>query len=66
MHANANRILYPLKEFQTDAARKSYGPPVLAGTYSIKTLADIGLAPKSVIDRLGYRHYDRLDAQRRA
>lgn len=65
VHANANRILYPMKPFLSDVARKSYGPPVLAGTYSIKTLADIGLAPKSVIDTLGYRHYDRLDAQRR-
>ncbi len=65
MHANANSVLYPLAPFQSDAARKSYGPPVLAGTYAIKTLADIGLAPKSVIDKLGYRHYDRLEAQRR-
>ena len=65
IHANATRTLYPLPQFTTDAARHSYGPPVLAGTYSIKTLADIGLAPKSVIDKLGYRHYDRLDAQRR-
>lgn len=65
VHANANRILYPLKPFLSDVARKSYGPPVLAGTYSIKTLADIGLAPKTVIDSLGYRHYDRLEAQRR-
>jgi hypothetical protein len=40
-------------------------PPVLAGTYAIKTLVDIGLAPKSAIDKLGYRHYDRLEAQRK-
>lgn len=66
MHANANSVLYPLEPFQSDAARKAYGPPVLAGTYAIKTLADIGLAPKSAIDKLGYRHYDRLQAQRRA
>lgn len=65
IHANANSVLYPLPRFQTDAAREAYGPPVLAGTYSIKTLADIGLAPKSAIDKLGYRHYDRLEAQRR-
>ncbi len=67
MHANANSILYPLPKFRTsDAVRRSYGPPVLAGTYAIKTLADIGLAPKTVIEKLGYRHYDRLEAQRRA
>jgi isopenicillin N synthase-like dioxygenase len=65
MHANANTVLYPLEKFQTAATRKAYGPPVLAGTYAIKTLADIGLAPKSAIDKLGYRHYDRLEAQRR-
>ena len=40
-------------------------PPVLAGTYAIKTLVDIGLAPPSALDGLGYRHYARL-AQARA
>ena len=66
MHANPNRILYPLPGFLDDGARKAYGPPVLAGTYAIKTLVDIGLAPKTAIDKLGYRHYARLEAQRRA
>ena len=66
MHANPNRVLYPLPQFLDDSARKAYGPPVLAGTYAIKTLVDIGLAPKTAIDKLGYRHYDRLEAQRRA
>jgi len=66
MHANPNRVLYPLRAFLDDAARKAYGPPVLAGTYAIKTLVDIGLAPPSAIEKLGYRHYDRLEAQRRA
>lgn len=65
MHANPNRVLYPLPAFLDDATRKAYGPPVLAGTYAIKTLVDIGLAPPSAIDKLGYRHYDRLEAQRR-
>lgn len=65
MHAHANSVLYPLDAFQTPASRKAYGPPVLAGTYAIKTLADIGLAPKSAVDKLGYRHYDRLETQRR-
>lgn len=65
MHANANAVLYPLERFRTEAAQKAYGPPVLAGTYSIKTLVDIGLAPKTALDKLGYRHYDRLEAQRR-
>ena len=64
MHSNANRVLYPLPEFQTAEAMRAYGPPVLAGTYSIKTLVDIGLAPKSALEKLGYRHYDRLITQR--
>jgi hypothetical protein len=38
---------------------------VLAGTYGIKTLVDIGLAPASALDKLGYRHYDRLATIRR-
>lgn len=66
VHANPNRILYPLKPFLGADERKNYGPPVLAGTYALKTLVDIGLAPKSTIDKLGYRHYDRLEAQRRS
>jgi hypothetical protein len=37
---------------------------VLAGTYAIKTLVDIGLAPREALDKLGYRHYDRLAALR--
>jgi len=64
MHANPNRVLYPLRPFLDDEVRKAYGPPVLAGTYAIKTLVDIGLAPPGAIDKLGYRHYDRLEAQR--
>ena len=64
MHTNANRVLFPLEKFQTPESRAAYRPPVLAGTYSIKTLVDIGLAPKTALDTLGYRHYDRLAAQR--
>jgi isopenicillin N synthase-like dioxygenase len=66
VHANPNRILYPLKPFLGPDERRNYGPPVLAGTYALKTLVDIGLAPKSTIEKLGYRHYDRLEAQRRS
>lgn len=64
MHANANHVLYPLGGFQTPETMRAYGPPVLAGTYAIKTLVDIGLAPKSALEKLGYRHYDRLEAAR--
>lgn len=65
VHAQANQRLYPLEKFRTPEAMQSYGPPVLAGTYSIKTLVDIGLAPKSALEKLGYRHYDRLASMRR-
>ena len=64
MHMHANERLFPLAPFRTPASVKNYSPPVLAGTYAIKTLVDIGLAPKSAIDTLGYRHYDRLDSMR--
>lgn len=64
MHAQANQRLYPLEKFRTPESMRAYGPPVLAGTYSIKTLVDIGLAPKSALEKLGYRHYDRLESMR--
>jgi isopenicillin N synthase-like dioxygenase len=64
MHLQSNQVLYPLGRFRTPTAMRNYGPPVLAGTYSIKTLVDIGLAPKTALEKLGYRHYDRLDTQR--
>ena len=60
VHLHAHELLLPLKPFRNDETVRSYSPPVLAGTYSIKTLVDIGLAPKSALDKLGYRHYDRL------
>ena len=31
---------------------------MLAGTYALKTLVDIGLAPRSALDHLGYRPAD--------
>jgi isopenicillin N synthase-like dioxygenase len=41
-----------------------YAPPVLAGTYVLKTLVDIGLAGAQQLDKLGYRNYGRLNEQR--
>ncbi|MBX3275488.1 MAG: isopenicillin N synthase family oxygenase [Sandaracinaceae bacterium] len=64
LHLHAHALVYPFERFRTDAARRAYAPPVLAGTYAIKTLVDIGLAPPSALDGLGYRHYDRLAQQR--
>jgi isopenicillin N synthase-like dioxygenase len=60
VHVNALRPLAPIGAYSTPAAIEAYRPPVLAGTYAIKTLVDISLAPKSALDQLGYRHYDRL------
>ncbi|AKF08473.1 isopenicillin N synthase family dioxygenase [Sandaracinus amylolyticus] len=60
VHLNAHEIVFPLPEMRTPEAVRAYAPPVLAGTYSIKTLVDIGLAPKNALDKLGYRHYERL------
>lgn len=62
VHMAPNELLFPLEPFRDAAAVAAYAPPVLAGTYAIKTLVDIGLAPASALEKLGYRHYDRLDA----
>jgi isopenicillin N synthase-like dioxygenase len=59
-HAHSNETLFPMRPFRNAQSITDYSPPVLAGTYSLKTLVDIGLAPKEAIDRLGYRQYDRL------
>jgi isopenicillin N synthase-like dioxygenase len=64
VHMSADEVLYPLAQFLSEASRKAYGPPVLAGTYAMKTLVDIGLAPAEVLERFGYRHYDRMATRR--
>lgn len=64
VHLHSREVLSPLPPFRTPEALRAYSPPVLAGTYGIKTLVDIGLAPPSAIDKLGYRHYDRLASLR--
>ena len=58
VHLNGLEPVAPIPEFAD--SDEAYAPPVLAGTYAMKTLVDIGLAPRSVLDELGYRHYDRL------
>lgn len=60
VHLHSYQILKPLDECASDEAIRAYAPPVLAGTYSIKTLVDIGLAPADALSKLGYRHYGRL------
>lgn len=64
VHLHAHEIVFPLERRRTPEAIRAYSPPVLAGTYAIKTLVDIGLAPPSALGALGYRHYDRLAAIR--
>lgn len=64
IHLHSNEVLYPLPPFRNAETIRSCSPPVLAGTYGIKTLVDIGLAPTKALDSLGYRHYDRLDEAR--
>ncbi len=60
VHVHPHTMLFPLPRFRDAASVAAYSPPVLAGTYALKTLVDIGLAPRTAIDKLGYRHYDRL------
>jgi hypothetical protein len=46
--------------FRSEETLAAYRPPVLASTYDLKTLVDIGLAPREALDALGYRNYERL------
>lgn len=64
IHLHSEARLFPHEKFVSDATIRAYGPPVLAGTYGLKTLVDIGLAPKEALGKLGYHHYDRLAEQR--
>ncbi len=60
VHVHPHTMLFPLPTFRTsDDVVRAYSPPVLAGTYGLKTLVDIGLAPKEALGQLGYRHYPR-------
>ena len=64
IHLHPHQPVSPLPAFSNAEAIRAYGPTVLAGTYGLKTLVDIGLAPASALDRLGFRHYERLAEQR--
>jgi len=63
VHLNADQVLAPLPRFRTPQTIAAYSPPVLAGTYGLKTLVDIGLAPPEALDQIGYRFYDRMRAR---
>jgi len=58
VHLHGMTPIRPLPPF--DDAASAYAPPVLAGNYAMKTLVDIGLAPRQRLNDLGYRHYGRL------
>jgi len=64
LHLHSHQMVFPLEELRSEQTLRDYAPPVLAGTYSMKTLVDIGLAPPSALDHLGYRHYGRLASVR--
>ncbi|MFP4598371.1 MAG: isopenicillin N synthase family dioxygenase [Persicimonas sp.] len=66
VHLHVHEQLFPLERFQTDETVRGYGPPVMVGTYNLKTLVDIGLAPEEALDRLGYTKYERLGEIRKA
>jgi isopenicillin N synthase-like dioxygenase len=55
LHLHAHQMLRPLPSHRSEEAVKAYAPPVLAGTYALKTLVDIGLAPPEALEGLGYR-----------
>jgi isopenicillin N synthase-like dioxygenase len=65
LHLHPHQLLFPFERFRTTDTIRAYRPPVLAGTYAVKTLVDISLAPPSALDSLGYRHYARLSELRR-
>jgi isopenicillin N synthase-like dioxygenase len=64
VHLHSDQVLRPLPSFRDEETVRAYGPPQLAGTYALKTLVDIGLAPPEALQQLGYRHYARLATQR--
>ena len=64
--ANLNRILYPLKPFPAWKSARITGHWCLQGTYALEDVRRHRPPLKSTIEKLGYRHYDRLEAQRRA
>jgi len=66
VHLQSHQRVFPLAPFRNEATVATYRPPVLAGNYSLKTLVDIGLAPKTAIEGLGYKQYGRLAAIRSA
>lgn len=66
IHLRSDSIMSPVPGCKgaEATADEMYAPPVLAGTYVLKTLVDIGLAGAETLNKLGYRNYDLLNKQR--
>jgi isopenicillin N synthase-like dioxygenase len=66
VHLRSDTMMCPIEGCEGAApdADALYAPPVLAGTYVLKTLVDIGLAGPDQLSKLGYRNYERLNEQR--
>lgn len=65
VHLHTHEKLFPLEPFRSEETVRGYGQPVMVGTYNLKTLVDIGLAPAEALNRLGYTQYERLDTIRK-
>ena len=64
IHMHTKNVVFPLERFRTNESVARYRPPVLAGTYDTKILADIGLAPSDAVERFGYANQDRIPGRR--
>lgn len=65
VHMRGNAVVAPVTGGSVpEDADDMYAPPVLAGTYVLKTLVDIGFAGHDQLNKLGYRNYDLLNQQR--
>lgn len=53
VHVHPMRVLTPVAACATPEALRAYHPPALAGLWALKTLVDIGLAPRDALGWLG-------------
>lgn len=55
LHLHPHELVFPMERYRRGETLEAYRPPKLAGTYALKTLVDIGLAPADALAGLGYR-----------
>jgi len=55
MHMNLLQLVAPMRHFSTPESLRHYGPPIIAGTFLLKILQEIGLAP-GAIKKLGFQY----------